>query len=498
MLYNLDTLSFYESVFFNEYQQLWAGTGFEKNDYEMRNLCYYRALAAFYSQRNEDINDRRALLYSYLENEYNTIDANSTINRYKKTLPIDSLIPQIMKRKTILYDESPARSFYDNNENSEQILNEIYNQANIDSILKYTYSLAKYLGLVLIMPIIKDETLKIRILTPDKFRVNTEQENNDIITELWYNNYDPTQEKYYHIQIMPDVINYTDLKGKPYIPTGFTNSTIPNEYGVIPAVLMRFGIAEDIYTQGEYQMFESQLIQNKLKFQSLLDAAYNASPIKLGRNLPQNTFSVAPDQMLLIPDLAVNDQEPSLEFIQGNPQFLPVDEYRHMLSEEVQRNQGIPYSMINGDTNPPSGISRLLEMQELLEQRAEDIPKLTNFEGELARMIRVIINNDLGYNLPELQFSVTFSDVRIQTEVDVEYNHDTMLYNNYLLDPAEYIKKWGNVPESATVDEVAAIIKQRKEDYDKINLSAGEIIDNEEDTFANEIEQQEENLNKII
>ncbi len=488
---------YYVAAFEQNFKDAWECTPFG-SDVSLRDLSYYRSLTCFYNENEEDYVDRRALFYTYLKNEYNTLnkeqtleDPLKTLNRYKQTLPIDSNVKQIMRRITKLYDERPAREFTTKNDALQTDLTQLYNEMQFDSFIKNVYQLTKYVGWVAVRQRwIEDKPIML-VKTPDQFRIKKDPLDDTKIIEFWEV---AIFEQKFAFRVWTEKERWFAVPEKHIVKANsFKIKNVENNsYGRIPYVFLWLH-------GGRLDLNENQLKLNRTQWQADLNASYNANPIKMGVNLEQAKITGAVDEMILVKDIIQpREGDPALPYIEY---FQPETAYTElMLAHDnrlarIQRQEGIPNSIIEGDKSPPSGISRLLEMNELIERKREDEPILIEFEKNIADLVIIISNIDASKGFGDIDFNITYSTEPIVIEPEAEYDFDKRKMNDLTLDTNEFYIKNGGISNDSTFKETKEILEKRAIFRDEIKGLLPSSTKEEFNTpIQDEIENQLENI----
>lgn len=451
-----ETVQYQRPYYYNAFNSLvlnfWKGTEYEYNHYEIRNLCYYKALTSFYYAMPEDLINRRELLYHYLVNEFKASE-QGTLQRFRTTLPINENINRILFNYCTAYNETPSREFSDNEEIYESLYNEINSQ------LKDAYSIGKLCGLVAVRPYFIDGKFKLKIIAPDNFRVKLSETNNFEPEEIIYIDYD-INGNIIHQTWNKDFYFTTDLNGS------LIGTMNPNPYNEIPFVFLRLENSNGFWTSGMYNLVENRLRLNKLLFLADLNASFNSSPVKIGINIPDSQMDLMPDKIISATNVTQGDGmllPPSLEFINPIPQYDSIYNYAKEIEKDNYIALGFPNSMFDAQSGTISGISRVIERQELIEMRQADINYLIEFEKRLLTKIALIATTDGAYNLPlTTTLNIDFGDERIYLEPDIEYEFDKKKMQDGVIAPMKFFQKWGGIDTTMTEQEAVKLIQERK------------------------------------
>lgn len=444
---------------------------YKNDDYAIEQLCMYNAMMSYYTNSTTDIEVRRMVLYNYLSNEFKTGTQTSTLDRYKSILPVNTMIPRALNLLSIIYDYPPQREFNETNETINTELKDLYQLADINGLMQDIYKRAIYTDIVAVRPYVYENQLRLFYLTPDNLRVETADNDSLTINKVMYSVYN-AEDKHNEIHIWTDK-EYTILKKKNV-------ETIPNRYGMIPFVLLRMNNNAEIYTSGLYELLETQLNINKFEWLARMDATYNGLPIKLVSGIGVNNIEIAPDKIIEVPFTNRDEHEPSIKFIQPEPEYDNISDYAKRLENNALMSIGIPYSVLSTDNSSLlSGISRIIERSELLERRAKDINKLTKFERKLAEMITLILSIDANRGLEIENFSINYADDITYIEPKEEFELDISKFEKGFISVEDMYKKWSGATlgDKETINEIKQRIDIYKQIYGELNGRDGDVRD---------------------
>jgi hypothetical protein len=460
-----DPLAHYYEVAFNAYNTLiWEGTKYADDDLELESLAYYRALTCFYGSDMIDISDRRRLLYAFMVTEFKTGRGTDTLERYKNTLPIQSSVRRVLNNLCIAYNQPPKRRF-SNTPSMDDTFKNLYTEAKISNVLARIYRLAKLCSWVLVRPVWIDGKLQLNYLSPSQCRVEVSDTNNKVITEVAYPDYDADNNVLAIRHWTPFEVWTTNTKGNI-----IEKKPLVNPYGVIPYVAMKLELGTRYYTGGMFELIEDQLERNKFRFLSNADVSFNGRPIKIAINMGKGELIFSPDQVLAL-DGVVNESSgggyarPALELVSPDPQYTMIDDFASSREQIAMRTEGLPESMINNTGTPLSGIAKIIDRQELIEKRNADLPLLAEFEKNLAKMVALIgkVDANLNLDMEMKDFSIDFEEDKVYIEPDAEYEFDKKKLQDGLIDPLEFMKKWGGFDNEITKESAIKVVTERKE-----------------------------------
>jgi|GEM_PF-6417962 len=458
------------------YITAWGSTPFN-NDFNFENMSYYHAMKIFYEDQQSDIIDRRCLLYYYLSNEFNvdnninadgsTIGTKSMLNKDQNVLPVQTEIKRIISNRNILYDENPLRTFSDET-STEKLLHDLYANANIDSFNGQIDEMTDLLGIMAVMPSFKDGKLMLSYMAADSFRIVPDLNNPNKIKEFWLQDYDTTNAEYI-FRIWSDETYKIVTKDLDVI------QEIENPYGVIPVAFCR-NESNEFYSAGQYSLIEDQLVLNKIRYLQMKDSTYHGLSLKIGKNLGKDALTeYAYDQFILLYDEknAMNDVEADIAFLKPEPAYNELQDYADRIKFNMYRKSGIPASMISDSNETQSGISRLLERAELLEVRKKRIGSRVQYERDLLYVVVKMGNADNQFEINEdkLNFNIDYADVMVLQEPKDEYEFDTMLMNDDLFEPVQYVKKWAGFDTVKSVAKTKKYLEDNRTQKDDLGLS---------------------------
>lgn len=447
---------YYYDAFSTDYKNIWRGQEWvSSSTEEVSWLCYYRALTAFLRSDPDAIIDRRRLLYSYLKPEFKTDAATDTLNRYRKQLPVDTTVRRVVRNLCSAYDEEPSRVF-SQSEGDDETLKTIYTQMRAASTLPVIHQRARMAGMVAVRPIVVNGRWNLDYMTPDEFRIETDPNDWRTVTAITY------------VQsTASEGIEYVTWTAESRIVTSYNGKVVsdePNPYGRIPWILLRLGGYDGIYPAGMMELVEAQLDNNKIKWLASLNLTFTGSPVWVAMNFGTSNLTLSPDRIITINGVRQGegmDIPPQLETVSPDAGYQGIDDFRRERERVLQQAEGIPASMVSdAGGQPPSGIARLIERQELSEIRYADQKALAEFERDLAAMVALVANTDAGTAVGEPDLQVTFADEIIYMEPPDEYALDKQKLTDGVLAPDAFYRKWGGL--RGTEDEVIAEVERRK------------------------------------
>lgn len=396
----------YVNAFRDGFTTIWGGTPLAN---EVENLSYFRSFTCFLGTEEEDLKDRRKLVYEYLSNDFATALHTDTIVDLYNILPIEQSLTRIMRNLCTLYKQAPTRVF------SSDTPIEWYDEADVNSAMKLAHHVAKLCNSALLMPVVRQGKMEIDVLPPDLFRVVSDPKDYKKITEIWipYSEVNKYGEEVRYFKVWTDYdYSKRDLDGRVI-------EFEPNPYGRIPAVILQFsGARTDFYGGGMWELLLATLDDNKLKFLVDNDVVYSAFSVWIATNFGKSNVSIAPNRLIKV-DSVINPDvgqltPPSLESIAGNASFLSIEELRDIRYKRALRKEGLPESMISGDPSmaAASGVAMEIDRAELNELRIADEMIMRRFEREFYKLFAMVANKNLAAGLPiDGELSINYVDM---------------------------------------------------------------------------------------
>ena len=483
---------YYEAVLLDKFIMIWAGTLYGTEP-ELRNLCYCNLLNAFLEKSEESYADRRAILFKYISNIYNPfdktgkVDKNRTINKHKRTLPISSIINNILIKLCTIYDNEPTRTF-DDDEIKSKIINSILYNLKFDEFMDRNYQRAKVLPCIAVMPYAVNDKLKLMYFTPDKFRAKF---SNGELVEFCYPTFNTATKQYEFKVLLPNIIETRNSEWELI-------SSEKNQYKEIPVVILTLNDSGATpFSGGWLELVEEQLKLNKIEFDVMLDESYNACPAKEAVNVDLDDIDISPDSVIKITDKAppeLGGGTAGIRFIEATPQFSEIEDYRILKQQQMYINVGIPQSWISGETATPTGVARMLELIPLYEIRRQDINYITNFENRLLKLMQKVAEMNTNINFPKFDsVSIYYPTEKIRLEPSDEYEFDKTQLRDGIITIKEFYDKWSTSSKNLTEEKIIELIKQNKENAKLLNAPKPEIK-----TLDTELDEQEEKIDDQI
>lgn len=489
---------------------IWGQTPYRS---QVRELAFYRALTCYYRKGYQDIQDRRRLLYYYLWNEFSTESSEDALRRLAHQLPIQSIIPKALRNLCIAYSTPPSRRF--GTESDPDLYNDsfqhVYDELAFDRYAQDIYRLAKLCNTVAVRPWLHPMTgeMRLQVLTPDVYRVEVVRGEP---VELWYETTYAgetairvwnAKESYLRSTEGQRIKSSVDVLGQ--------DTEFPNRYGRLPYAFLSIepSLNEDPYGGSMYDLLEYNLRANKADFSADVGRTMNAFGVWVATNTEMNekNLAITPDKIIVADGVTYGEGQelpPEIEHVVGSGMFGDVREDARRTVRDGLRLTGLPASLTDEEAGmPQSGISRVIERTELLEQRDADKLILKEWEAQFADLLSVVARTD-GYDVdlpdPEqLWFGIDYAEERVFLEPSAEYDLQRRKAENGDSSLEEYARRVMGVDE-ADEEAIAEMIRQRrkiwkeaqKTEQDDVSASMGFQVEQMEEDIDTDDQSEEE------
>jgi hypothetical protein len=496
---------YYEDAFSEIIKGEWQSTGQLKATSDLRRMCYYKALSVFVRSREVDMRDRRCLVANYIKQTYDLSDSNNDLNVYMQVVPIESMIDRFMDLYMSMYNKEPLRVF-SSNETTQNAMSAAYYDAMANLKIKQAAKYGTFCGssALLITYNSKLKGLEFINLTPDQYIKNDKYDENGnyLNSEFWY--VTANGNKYISVKITNDVIETWDVDNL----TGNAKllKSEKNALGLIPVAYIEYGDGYQ-YKNGMLSLLEVELAYNQFLFQSRIDAIYNASPIKIGVNLPDDV-SISPSKVINVTGVTAvssampSPESPNVQFFKPEPEYMLLSEYAMQIRKNGYISHGAPASFVETDRFS-SGIERVIEREPIDNFRKQFYNILKPFEEEVARISAIILrNNTHEYgNIGDLEFSIDFQEDSFYTTPQESYDFDKQRVKDGTLDVSVFLQKHGDIDNALSQSVELQILKERTDKYVEYSkyLNLGSNTQEQVETpVTNQIDNQLEQLNNEV
>lgn len=401
----------------DEVTSIWGSHRRWKETCYIRKLCWYAALTTFLEGDEEDIRNRRRLLYYYLAGVFATESPDDPLVIHAHKLPVDTFLPKVTENRCIAYSEPVARTWTVGGKADEDLtatMHGIFEEAGMDGRLQVAEGYAYVCSGCVVRPYVDSMGMwRLSILSPDMFNYEADA-NGDILTMIVIptRRFDDRGNPETVFEVWTSDLYYEeDYKGNrrpfadPHIADAVQMVTeIPNPYGRVPYEMLRLVEPNNnnAFSGGLFSVVEGNLACNMLRFaedcSGVLESWGQWIAINLGFS-KNKSARLGFGRMTAVDGVTSagegGDIPPSLDHVAAVGQHINIAQTRRSRAREQMRGQGIPDSIASDQgATPPSGLSRALERAELLEARRRHINLLRTFEKRLSRLTVTVYNVD--------------------------------------------------------------------------------------------------------
>jgi len=357
------------------------------------------------------------------------------------------LVRKIIKRASMLYFKPPKRTILDDEKATEEY-QKIIAASALNLAVKGAYRFAKLHNTVFTRVYPFDGKLALQNLTPDVCGVVENEENYLVPDVLYYDvsGYAPGSgvlqvrrvvwSSKYHFKI---VANTKQSVG--------ANEKDLNPYKELPAALLRLNSdksdfwgtgADDLVLSVESLMTlainllevcvmqgNDQAVAVNLNLDEERDSSGNITPVKMG-----------PRRLWTADNIFDGVQRPGLDFASPSPEIAAIRETADWFIQQLASSFGLPKdAFADVETKVQSGVAKLYESAEMLEDREDEIQILQAYEQELYRKIAVVSNKEFNTDLPidgvllldfaEPETFETAAEKKARREQEIRFNTKT-------------------------------------------------------------------------
>lgn len=467
---------------FNEVSVVWGRhPKFSAPEY-LERIAFHAFLTTFYDETLADIDNRRRCLYKYAAGPFATDEKDDPLNVNAHKLPIDSVIPKIIRNTATSYVEPPKRTWTINGEISDtitEVMNSIYKGSSADAKLVDAEGYTELCGGCAVRFYLDSgKKWQMQILPPDHFQCIHDGER---ITHFCYATARQTATGYKTIfcNWTPDLYFETDYSGtKESIPIKndlgeLTASTkeLPNEYGVVPFVIMRSNgnVTGDIFGGSMFSAVESMLALNLQRFSEDNSSVFESwgQWTLINWDTTKRRIRLGPGRALVAEQVSTGEGQlapPSADNVAPAASYVNLYNVRKERQRDLMRSESIPESIASDSaTAPQSGYSRFIERAELHELRKYQKPMRIKFEHELTTLAVIVYNVEVatpsGFPLLPIDISVdtAFVEEIITSDPATEFANDVKQLIGGGLLPSKFASKWLSIEVSTEEDAVQVI-----------------------------------------
>ncbi len=378
---------------------------------ELRRLEMFREFAVFYNNDYECIVDY--LKEATLNNPYsqNTLDRL----RFNHIHIIDKIVSRITSG---IFLKDPIIDTKDDN------LAKVLSDSRFFVKVKEAFKKAVFFNTVEVQ-VVWDEGLRIDVITPDNFLVETKKDylkkkaigvnntdtDNTVYTSVW------TEEDHYIIKGDKQFA----VDGNPDMKNPYQDYALKHKMSAIPFVTLRMNEGLDFYGEPNWNIFLHQknfdirltdLNETELKtlHQILLGINTNFSE--------GETFK--PGQIKQVNNVKTDEVAPSLTAVNPTVDYTSLRENVEWLNRMVQTSEGLSGGTASTDIGEAqSGTAKLIDEVELIEKREEYKGTLYYFMINLLNVVRMVHNTyDTQKLNEEEEYEIKFVDNKVWETID--------------------------------------------------------------------------------
>jgi hypothetical protein len=327
----------------------------------------------------------------------------SGVDRYlitKKKKIIKKLIYDIETEKMVLTDVELQPGDIDPIETNKML--SIYTKMKIDIVSKKWYKMAKFFGLVAVLPVYRNNRVEVDIYTPCNLSVKESDDNylvaDEIAIEFYktengqdvlYKSVWSDTEHYIMKQGSSDKISVKDKK------TGVENINNINPYGINPVKILRMNEGDCFWSETWLDLVEQNVWYDIKENNLTLVEFFQGIGILFGSNLGNDEkIPITPYMILNYKQLNPNLAPPDLKAIATQAPLIELKENNETFRKTVGNTKGITGYLMDTQskgTEQP-GISKAYDNDEAEQMTEDDKLKLIDFETDLFDIIRIIHN----------------------------------------------------------------------------------------------------------
>lgn len=378
-------------------------------------MLFQSAVPNFFQQLNMDVNSaanqarkadtaKRLDFYHDEQLEYLETKLNELFSDPSSMVKVQlNIMKKIINNLAQVYRESPIRTI-EGSEKDKELYKEIVENSSLDIKIKQASRYTKLLKTILLRPVWRNETLDLDILTGNILDVETGESPEDLkkIFVTDYGNTDKIEDVTFSLWT-PESWSRLDFRGN------VIEQNI-NPYQILPFVpLFDYPPTSSAF----WLSGGSDLIS--------LQEAINIKLVDLLYLLAQQSFGVGyikgvagggsvkvdPGSLVELPENG------EIGFEAQKAEIKEVVEAIDKIIKWACVSNGISAASMSTDANEASGLSKLVDKQELSEMRQDDIALFRSYEKQLFKIMRVVWNTHNQQKLSEsATLNIDFADPR--------------------------------------------------------------------------------------
>ncbi len=419
---------------------------------EVNHLAFMRIQTCWLEATLHDMWSRRRSVEALARSVLSPTDVpDDELKKWWSLFGVESVSPKLADSICTLYNEPPYRTFSPNDGMQKAFL-ELYDTFEVNLMMKDAYRSSLFVNVIALLP--DWDSKKIRVLTPDYFRLVVDE--NNIPIEIWiakgYGGYANTEFEVWSADTFK-VVNHD----------GKLKTSTKNPYGRIPGVILKLNRSNDIYGSGITESAELSAWSNFIRLISTRVAVFQSYSVGIGVNLDLKPGTRIGPGFILNQAQKVGDGVPPPSFTYVNPEayFVELEKYRQDCIHNFERNQGLPGFLVDeGAGQPPTGAALQVLERALDEKRKEHTHALIKAEKDLVALISLMAEIDGHREIKADAFGVQYSDIETFNDAGDELDFDIVKMGQGLTSPSILVLKYFNkrMPD----EEAAAFLETNK------------------------------------
>ena len=401
---------------------------------ESARIKMYQELKYFYENDVE-------MIVTYLTNLlkekglYSEKTLNKLIIRHRDN------IQKVLKKVTAgIYENTPVRVIMDVDFDLSDYLSTIGYNLKVKDIFKKS----KYYGLSEMFVYWDGEKVRLEILTPDRYIVET-TDNDYLKKEKIY--IQKSRNINGKFELICDVWTnetYSILLGDGTLekrPVGEQELDVqPNIYRKIPVIALRFSEGDSYFPEPNWDLFHTQIALDIKRTNNFYTEMFQTFGIYVATNLNMKAGeTLSPNQILKAEGVKSDDVAPSLQFISPDIDFAQLNNNIDFEVLDMLRSQGINTASASIDQKTQSGTAKTIDELELMEERENVKENLYSFEIELLNLIRIVHNANSLTKIPDGDFEVVYSEEKSIESIDDKVKRREMESKYGIKTPIDFI-----------------------------------------------------------
>jgi hypothetical protein len=412
---------------------------------DIHHLEFMHVQTCWLESALDDMQARRRAVESLARSVLSPTDVpDEELKKWWPLFGVESVSGKLADAICTLYNDAPFREF-SADEGVNQAFGQIYETFEVNHTMKDAYRASLFTNLVAILP--DWEEKKIRVLTPDYFRIFGD--------ELWIaKGYGGYANKEFEVWTK-ETVSIVDHGGKSV-------KRETNPYGRIPAVMLKLNRSNDIYGSGISEAAELGAWSNFIRLISTRVAVFQSYSVGFAQN-----FDILPGTRMG-PGYIMSGKNPGGEpgsipdfkYVNPSPQFVQLEEYRQSVIRQFEKNHGLPSFLVDDAGTPPTGAALQVMERQLNDKRKEHTYALIKAEKDLCSLIAQQAKMFAGRDLNPEAFGIQYSDVETFNNAGDELDYDVIRMGQGLVSPSALVLKYFN--QRMTDEAAAAFIANNK------------------------------------